>query len=67
MTRHWEKEKEIIKSIREIKEQIDNSKSEAQIAERQGDLAKAAELRYSSILGLEKRLSEEKETQRISI
>jgi len=61
MTRHWEKEKEIIKSIREIKEQIDNSKSEAQIAERQGDLAKAAELRYSSILGLEKRLSEEKE------
>jgi ATP-dependent Clp protease ATP-binding subunit ClpB len=60
MTRHWEKEKEIIKSIREIKEQIDNSKSEAQIAERQGDLAKAAELRYSSILGLEKRLSEEK-------
>jgi len=61
MTKHWEKEKEIIKNIREIKEQIDNAKSEAQIAERQGDLAKAAELRYSSILGLEKKLSEEKE------
>lgn len=61
MTKHWEKEKEIIKNIREIKEQIDNAKSEAQIAERQGDLTKAAELRYSTILGLEKRLSEEKE------
>ena len=61
MTRHWEKEKEIIKSIRKIKEQIDTAKSEAQIAERQGDLAKAAELRYSSILGLEKNLTEEKD------
>jgi len=61
MTRHWEKEKEIIKNIREIKEQIDTAKSEAQIAERQGDLAKAAELRYSSILGLEKNLTEEKD------
>ena len=61
MTRHWEKEKEIIKNIRAIKEQIDTAKSEAQIAERQGDLAKAAELRYSSILGLEKKLIEEKD------
>lgn len=61
MTRHWEKEKEIIKNIRATKEQIDTAKSEAQIAERQGDLAKAAELRYSSILGLEKKLTEEKD------
>ena len=58
MTGHWHKEKEIITHIREIKEKIDAAKSEAQLAERQGDLAKAAELRYSTILQLEKSLSE---------
>jgi len=58
MTGHWHKEKEIITHIREIKEKIDAAKSEAQLAERQGDLAKAAELRYSTILQLEKGLSE---------
>ncbi len=57
MTSHWHKEKEIIAHIREIKEKIDSAKSEAQLAERQGDLAKAAELRYSTILQLEKDLS----------
>lgn len=59
MTSHWRKEKEIITQIRGIKEKIDSAKSEAQLAERQGDLAKAAELRYSTILELEKGLSEE--------
>lgn len=59
MTSHWKKEKEIIARIRDIKERIDSAKSEAQLAERQGDLAKAAELRYSTILQLEKDLSEE--------
>ena len=58
MTSHWQKEKDIIAQIRGIKEKIDSAKSEAQLAERQGDLAKAAELRYSTILELEKRLSE---------
>jgi ATP-dependent Clp protease ATP-binding subunit ClpB len=58
MTSHWHKEKDIIAQIRGIKEKIDSAKSEAQVAERQGDLAKAAELRYSTILELEKRLSE---------
>jgi len=58
MTDHWKKEKEIIGRIREVKEKIDTAKSEAQVAERQGDLAKAAELRYSTILELEKNLDE---------
>jgi ATP-dependent Clp protease ATP-binding subunit ClpB len=58
MTGHWRKEKEIISRIREIKEKIDSSKSEAHLAERQGDLAKAAELRYSTIMQLEKDLSD---------
>ena len=59
MTSHWQKEKEIIARIRGINEKIDSAKSEAQVAERQGDLARAAELRYSTILELEKSISEE--------
>ncbi len=58
MTAHWKREKEIITRIREVKEKIDAAKSESQLAERQGDLAKAAELRYSTILQLEKDLSD---------
>jgi len=58
LTGHWKREKEIIGRIREVKEKIDTAKSEAQVAERQGDLAKAAELRYSTILELEKSLTE---------
>ncbi|MBW1689434.1 MAG: ATP-dependent chaperone ClpB [Deltaproteobacteria bacterium] len=58
MMSHWQKEKDIIAQIREIKERIDSAKSEAQVAERQGDLAKAAELRYSTILELNNSLEE---------
>ena len=59
MTGHWQKEKEAISRIREIKEQLESTRSEAQIAEREGDLAKAAELRYGTLNELEGKLNEE--------
>jgi ATP-dependent Clp protease ATP-binding subunit ClpB len=59
MTLHWNKEKETISKIREIKERLESTRSEAQIAERQGDLAKAAELKYGTLTELEKSLDEE--------
>jgi len=59
MTAHWEKEKEAISRIREIKEKLEATKSDAQIAERQGDLSKAAELKYGTLINLEKDLEEE--------
>jgi ATP-dependent Clp protease ATP-binding subunit ClpB len=59
MIAHWKKEKEAIARIREIKERLESTRSEAQIAERQGDLAKAAELKYGTLIELEKRLNEE--------
>ena len=59
MIAHWKKEKEAITRIREIKEQIEVTKAEAQIAEREGDLAKAAELKYGKLVELEKALEEE--------
>ncbi len=59
MTSHWKKEKETISKIREIKERLESTRSEAQIAEREGDLAKAAELKYGTLTELEKSLNEE--------
>jgi ATP-dependent Clp protease ATP-binding subunit ClpB len=59
MTAHWKREKEAISRIREIKEKIESTKGEAQVAERQGDLSRAAELKYGTLTELEKRLSEE--------
>jgi ATP-dependent Clp protease ATP-binding subunit ClpB len=59
MTAHWKKEKEAISKIRSIKERLESTKSEAQIAERDGNLAKAAELKYGTLIELEKTLAEE--------
>ena len=59
MIAHWQKEKESISRIREIKEKLEATRSEAQMAERQGDLARAAELRYGALIELEKELEKE--------
>ena len=59
MTAHWKKEKETISSIRGIKEKLESTRSEAQIAERDGNLARAAELKYGTLIQLEKTLEEE--------
>ena len=59
MTDHWKKEKETISRIREIKEKLETTRSETQIAEREGDLARAAELKYGRLIELEKELSDE--------
>ncbi len=55
----WEGEKEGIQKIRNIKEQIEQSKIEADKAEREGNLGKAAELRYGKLLELQKQLDAE--------
>jgi ATP-dependent Clp protease ATP-binding subunit ClpB len=59
MTAHWKREKETISNIRGIKEKLESTRSDAQIAERQGDLTRAAELKYGTLIELEKSLSEE--------
>ncbi|MEW6067344.1 MAG: ATP-dependent chaperone ClpB [Nitrospirota bacterium] len=55
----WISEKEVIAKIREYKEQIEKTKIESERAEREGDLTKAAELRYGKLLDLQKSLEEE--------
>ncbi len=55
---HWENEKELIQSIRTMKEEIENVKIESDKKEREGDLGKVAELRYGALTNLEKKLKE---------
>ena len=57
MRAHWQNEKDLIQSIRTIKEQQEQLGIEAQQAERQGDLAKVAEIRYGRFSELENRLT----------
>lgn len=55
---HWQNEKGFIQSIRKMKGEIEKAKTEAEQNERQGNLAKVAELRYGVIASLEKQLKE---------
>jgi len=52
----WQMEKERIQKIRDLKSEIENSKQKAEKYERDGNLAKVAELRYGRIAQLEKEL-----------
>jgi ATP-dependent Clp protease ATP-binding subunit ClpB len=51
---HWNLEKDLIKSIRSSKGEIENLKTEADRYEREGNLAKVAEIRYGKLLEVEK-------------
>jgi ATP-dependent Clp protease ATP-binding subunit ClpB len=54
----WQKEKEVIGRIRKLKEEIEQAKLEEARATREGDLNRAAEIRYGKLVGLEKNLAE---------
>jgi ATP-dependent Clp protease ATP-binding subunit ClpB len=55
----WEAEKAAIMAISKIKEETEAARLAMADAERRGDLQKAAELRYGTLLDLEKRLETE--------
>ena len=56
LTTRWQNEKSAIDVVRELKEQLETLRGEADRAERDGDLAKASELRYGRIPEVEKKL-----------
>jgi len=56
---HWQKEKETIQKIGKIKREIEATREQSIRAEREGNLEKAAELRYGKLIQLEKELQEE--------
>jgi ATP-dependent Clp protease ATP-binding subunit ClpB len=64
MKAHWKKEKEGIQKLRTLKGQLEEAKRQEQQAEREGNLAKVAEIRYGKLGELQKQL--EKENQALA-
>jgi ATP-dependent Clp protease ATP-binding subunit ClpB len=58
MKAHWQSEKDAITAIRARKEELEGAKSEADRFEREGDLSRAAEIRYGRIPELERKVAE---------
>lgn len=56
----WTIERDMIQSIRQAKADIEEASVEEQKAEREGDLSKAAEIRYGKIVELQKKLASAK-------
>jgi len=56
MRLRWQNEKKVIDRIRAVKAQIEEKKSEEVKAEKVGDLNKVAEIRYGTLVGLNKEL-----------
>ncbi|HEX5949383.1 MAG TPA: ATP-dependent chaperone ClpB [Actinomycetota bacterium] len=59
MRAHWQQEKRRIDRIRELNQQVEDARGEAERAERDGDLERAAELRYGRIVELQKEMEAE--------
>ncbi|MDR0364308.1 MAG: ATP-dependent chaperone ClpB, partial [Bacteroidales bacterium] len=56
MRAKWQSEKEAVEKIQSAKQSIEDTKIEAQQAERNGDYGKVAELRYGKLVQLEEQL-----------
>lgn len=52
----WKEEKDLLNSISKKRQEIDDLKTDADIAERNGDYAKVAEIRYGKIGGLQEEI-----------
>ncbi len=59
LTAQWQAEKSAIMAIGKIKEQIEAARAAMADAERRGDLQKAAELRYGTLMELDRQLESE--------
>jgi ATP-dependent Clp protease ATP-binding subunit ClpB len=57
----WQSEKQVVDGIQQSKQEIENLKHEAEIAERNGDFAKVAEIRYGKSKEAEARLQDYQE------
>ena len=57
MKAKWQAEKDAIVAVQEVKERLEQARAEAERAERDADLQRAAELRYGEIPDLERRLA----------
>jgi ATP-dependent Clp protease ATP-binding subunit ClpB len=61
MVAHWQNEKDAIGEIRALKEQLEQARTDAEKAEREGDLERAAQLRYSTMRELDAEIAQRTE------
>jgi ATP-dependent Clp protease ATP-binding subunit ClpB len=64
MTAQWEREKQALQGVSDTKERLETARAEAERAERESDLQRAAELRYGEIPELERQLAEHESAER---
>ena len=53
----WQKEREVIETLKKLKAEVEAAKGEAERAQRSGDFESASKLRYGRIPELEKRIT----------
>jgi ATP-dependent Clp protease ATP-binding subunit ClpB len=64
MTAQWQREKEEIRGVSEVKEKLEQARMEAERAQREADLERASKLLYQDIPELERQLAEHESTAR---
>ena len=67
LTAKWREEKKSVADVQSLKEQLDKARAEVEIAQRKGDFARAGELSYGVIPGLEKRIKEIDEASKAAL
>src|SRR3954469_16417140 len=60
MVAHWQSEKDAIAAIRALMEKLEQARTDAEKAERDGDLERAAELRYATLRELESEIADKR-------
>jgi ATP-dependent Clp protease ATP-binding subunit ClpB len=64
MTAQWQREKEEIRGVSEVKEKLEQARMEAERAQREADLERASKLLYQDIPELERQLAEHESSER---
>ncbi len=67
LTEKWRAEKDKLSSMKGLKEQLESARTELEISQRQGNLARAGELTYGTIPELQKKLKAAEELKGSSI
>jgi ATP-dependent Clp protease ATP-binding subunit ClpB len=58
LTAKWKEEKQSVQDVQSLKDRLDKARAEVVIAQRRGEYARAGELQYGVIPGLEKQLQQ---------
>ncbi|WP_327268873.1 ATP-dependent chaperone ClpB [Streptomyces sp. NBC_01218] len=66
LTARWEKEKQGLNRVGELKERLDDLRGQAERAQRDGDFDTASQLLYGEIPGLERELEEATEAEQVA-